>query len=116
MATKETPVAAVKRLHGTKEKLVSALVGPLSEGNKDADQDAVRARLMTASNQKLLHLSNVVAEVKKRFGGRSQMIDALAKTQKSDKDYLSKLETVPLPKLLDLARAQARRNKASATR
>ena len=112
MATKETPAAAMKRLHGSKEKLVLALVGPLSEGRADADADALRARLQTASNQKLIHLSEVVAEVKRRFGSRAKMIDALAQRHSKDKDYLAKLATVPLPKLLDLARASERRNKA----
>ena len=36
----------------------------------------------------------------------------LAQRHSKDKDYLAKLATVPLPKLLDLARASERRNKA----
>ena len=105
------PAAAVKQLHGSKEQLVASLVGPLSEGVPDADEDALRARLATASNQKLIHLAGVVAEVKKRYGNRSKMIALIAGAQKKDNDYLAKLATIPLPRLLDLARAGERRAK-----
>ena len=114
MATKETPVAAVKRLHGTKEKLVSSLIGPLTEGVEDADEDALKTKLATASNQKLLHLATVVAEVKKRFGGRTKLIAAIAKVQSKDKDFIEKLGTYPLPKLYDMALANERRAKRAA--
>jgi hypothetical protein len=113
MASKETPIAALKRLHGTKEKLVSTLVGMLGEQGEGEDAESLKTRLLTASNKQLLHLADVVAEVKKRYGSRDKLIAAIgtAVGQAKDKDYLGKLGSFSLPKLLDLAKAAERRVK-----
>jgi hypothetical protein len=117
MATKETPFAALKRLHETKEKLVASLVGPLTDGQGGDDAESLKARLLGASNKQLLHLAEVVGEVKKRYGGRDQLIAAVGKItgKAKDKDYLTKLGTFSLSKLLDLAKAAERRAKRAAS-
>ena len=105
------PLARLQALHGSKEKLVATLVEPLSA--TDEDTDSLRKRLLKASNQKLLHLASVVESVKKTFGGRDKMIDAIgrATNKAKDKDFLTKLGQLPLPRLLDLAKSSQRRAK-----
>jgi hypothetical protein len=115
MAMKETPFASMKRLHETKEKLVASIVGPLTDGQGE-DAEGLKARLLTASNQKLLRLAAVVGEVKKRYGSREKLIDKVGSLtgKAKDKDYLAKLSSYALPKLLDLAKAAERRAKQAA--
>ena len=105
------PFARVKELHGTKEALVKTLVDPLAA--EDEDTDLVKARLLKASNQQLLRLATVVATVKDKYGSREKLIASIGKAENKtkDEDYLAKLGTMPLPRLLDMARASERRAK-----
>lgn len=109
MAAKETPLQTVKRLHGTKEKLVETLVADL--GAVGADTDDLEARLMASTNKKLLRLASVSAAVKSDFGGKDGLVKAIAEAsgKGKDQDYVTKLGTLPLPRLLDLARSARRR-------
>ncbi len=113
---KSTPLAQVKERFKDKESLVSALrtlateelwVGRLEEG-KGFD---------CISNKKLLHLHDVLSEVKKTFGGRKGAIDAILKAEKREKDagYRARLEGQPTPRLLDHARS-AKKSAASAAK
>jgi hypothetical protein len=106
------PFARVKALAGTKDELVKKLVEPLAIG--DEDTDALGARLRTASNAQLLRLQKVVEAVKQKYGSRDKLIDAIGKTlgKAKDNDYLAKLRTFSLPKLLDMARSNERRARA----
>jgi hypothetical protein len=58
----------------------------------------------------------VVETVTKKYGSRSKLVDALGKAYGAvkDKDYLAKLEGMPLPKLLDLVTSAERRSKRAA--
>jgi hypothetical protein len=98
------PLVRVKALHGSKEALAKKIAEPLAVG--DQDPDVISEQLRTASNQQLLRLARVVETVQQKWGGRDQLIQALgAKLGKAkDKDYLAKLGTFSLPRLLDMAR------------
>ncbi len=102
------PKAQVTAKHTSKESLVGSIVGALVRDSENRDE--VQARLLKASNAQLLRLAGVVETVNKKFGSRAKMIDAITKATNSakDKDYLAKLATYPLPRLLDLASSKQR--------
>lgn len=106
------PLARVKALHGSKDALVKKLADAIAVG--DQDPDVLGERLRRVSNQALLRLERVVTTVKDKYGSRDKLIESLGKTlnKAKDKDYLAKLGTFPLPKLLDLARSAERRARA----
>jgi hypothetical protein len=103
------PRAVMVAKHGTKEKLVGTLVGPLAQEGQDAD--GLRARLLKASNQQLLHLARTVETVTKKYGSRAKLITAIttAENKAKDKDFVAKLGALSLPNLLDLALSAERR-------
>ena len=70
-----------------------------------ADNDKLRKHVM--------HLAAVVETVQKKFGGRAKLISTLGETSKKakDKDFLAHLDTLSLPRLLDLATSSQRRAK-----
>jgi hypothetical protein len=105
------PRAAVVAKYTDKEKLVATLVAPLAQEGQD--QDALRARLLKASNHQLLHLARTVEAVNKKWGSRAKLITALSTAEKKakDKDYVTKLGTLGLPQLLDLALSAERRSR-----
>lgn len=102
------PKATLTTKHSSKESLVGKIIGSLVRG--DESRDDVQARLLKASNAQLLRLAGVVETVNKKYGSRDKLIDAIAKATKSgkDKDYLAKLATYPLPRLLDLVTSKQR--------
>jgi hypothetical protein len=106
------PLARVKERFGSKEDLVKTLVEPLAA--EDEDTDVVRDRLLKSSNQQLLRLHTAVTTVNEKWGGRDKLIAAIgtAMNKTKDQDYLAKLATFSLPRLLDLATTTARRAKA----
>jgi hypothetical protein len=106
------PKARLAKLHGTKADLAKTLASALATGGEDAG--ALTARLSKASNSQLLRLQKVVDTVNSKFGGRDKLIEAIGTAQKKskDKDYLAKLATFPLPRLLDLATSATRSARA----
>ncbi len=102
------PKARVDAAHGSKDALAKSLAESLARDDQDTDQLA--GQLKKASNQQLLRLSRVVTTVKEKFGSREKLIASLGTAGKksTDKDYLAKLETLPLPQLLDLATSAAK--------
>ncbi len=106
------PLARMKAVYGSKESLVGKLVDPLA--GKDEDTDALKERLLRASNQQLLRLAKVVETVTKKYGGRDKLVATLGKAlnKAKDADFLAKLETFSLPRLYDLAASHERRAKA----
>ena len=110
---KETPLQAVKRLYGSKEKLIDKLV----DLARDPDEDAggVKERLATVSNRKLLRLADVNKRVKDKYGSREKLVDALGKSlgKAKDADYLSSLGAISTARLLDMARTAERRAKSA---
>jgi hypothetical protein len=106
------PKARLAKLHNSKADLAKSLAPALVAGDEDAG--AVTERLTTASNAQLLRLQKVVETVKEKYGSRDKLIEAIgsAQNKSKDKDYLAKLATFPLPRLLDLATSAARTARA----
>jgi hypothetical protein len=102
------PFAKLKAAYGSKDELVKKIVEPLAAA--DEDTEALGDRLKKASNAQLLRLARVVETVKTKFGGRDKLIAKLGEMagKAKDKDYLAKLGTFSLPKLLDLTRRSPR--------
>ena len=88
-----------------KDALVKKISEPLAVD--DQDPDVLGERLRKASNQQLLRLAKVVETVQQKYGGRTQLIQALGTKfgKAKDKDYLAKLGSFSLPRLLDLVRS-----------
>ena len=107
------PLAKMKALYGTKDKLVDKVAGALA--HVGADEGSIKERLASASNQQLLRLAQVAEAVKKAYGSRDKLIDALTKQlgRVKDKDFLAKLGSFSLPRLYDLAKSADRRAKNS---
>ena len=107
------PFARMKALYGSKDKLVEKIAGSLASDGED--EGALKDRLLKASNQQLLKLANVAELVKKQYGGRDKLVDALTKALNRAKDqpFIAKLGTFSLPRLYDLARSAERRAKAA---
>ena len=102
------PRARVEKLHNGKAALAKALAASLARD--DEDSDVIATRLATASNTQLLRLQKVVAAVKEKYGSREKLIEAIGDAAKKskDKDYLAKLGSFSLPRLLDMARSSTR--------
>jgi hypothetical protein len=106
----KSPASVVKEKFGDKAKLVAAL----SSFTRD---DLWVARLndkkglARVSNAKLLRLLGVLTEVKKKFGNRFKLIDAICELEKRTKDegYKKRLGAYPVPRLYDLYRSAGRR-------
>ena len=110
------PLARMKALYGTKDKLVDKVAGVLATDGED--EGALKDRLLKASNQQLLKLAAVADAVKKTYGGRDKLVEAVTKAlnRAKDKDYVAKLSTFSLPRLYDLARSAERRARQAAAK
>ena len=97
---------------GSKEALAKALAPSLARA--DEDTDMLEARLKTASNAQLLRLQKVTEQVKKKYGSRDGLIEAIGKgaNKAKDNDFVAKLQKLSLPNLLDLAVSAERRARA----
>ena len=86
---------------------LKSLIGKLLHRKKDAPDPIATAEANPEARDK------VTEAVKKAYGSRDKLIDALAKAlgKAKDKDYLAKLGGFPLPRLLDLAKSAERRAK-----
>lgn len=105
---KESPLETMKRLYGSKEKLVDAIV----DFAQDPDEEKSEAvnRLKVLSNRKLLRMAAVAEKVKER-GGREALAGAVAEAEgrSKDADYVTKLGTLTPAALLDRLGAAERR-------
>jgi hypothetical protein len=117
MATKKSPLARQKDEHESKEKLVDRVLSILSSISKtDDDKDAFKARLLAASNKKLLRLHEIGSEIKSKYGS----IDKLAETvgaavgRAKDAPYIGKLKEYAPARLLDMLKIAEKRNKKKA--
>jgi hypothetical protein len=113
MSARETPLQQVKRIYGSKDKLVAAVAKGLD--GLEAGGDDLESRLATSPNARLLRLASVVESVKTRYGSKDKLIAAIATAQgkAKDNDYREKLADQPLPRLLDLATSSERRARRS---
>jgi hypothetical protein len=112
---KKSPLATVKERFSDKAGLIKAVRDLATEAlwldrlNDDKGLERV-------SNAKLLHLHDVLSQVKKDFGSRDKLIGEIAKLQKrvKDADYQAGLKKLSTPKLLETFRAATKRSKAAA--
>jgi len=112
---KTPPIKAVKDRFGDKEKLVAA-VKSLATEELWLDRVSAVKGLEKISNAKLLRLHEILTRVKKEFGSRGKLVEAILALLKRGKDagLRSKLEASPTPQLVDLHDAATRRAKATA--
>ena len=117
MATKKSPLARTKDEHGTKEKLVDKLVTLLNQVTKvEGDKDELKARLLAASNKKLLKLFAMGSEIREKFGSVEKLAETTAGALGRAKDapYVTKLKALSPGKLLDLFHSAEKRGKKKA--
>ena len=110
--SRETPLQKMKRLHGSKDKLIAAVVKALQ--GLGADADDLDERLAGAPNGRLLRLLDAAQAVQERYGSKDKLVDAIctAEGKAKDGDYRERLGGEPIPKLLDQANAAERRVRA----
>ena len=108
---KETPLQAVKRLYGSKDKLIEKLVDVARGDDEDAGE--VKERLGTVSNRKLLRLADVGKLVKDKYGSRDKLVESLARTMNKvkDSDYAARLGSLSTARLVDMMRSAERRGR-----
>lgn len=100
-----SPLAQVKDRFGSKEDLVKA-VRDLAGDDLWLDRVNDDKGLERVSNKKLLHLHDVLSEVKEQFKTRDSLIDAICSAEKrKDAGYRDRLERWPVPRLWDLYRS-----------
>lgn len=109
---KKSPLSVTKERFTSKEKLVEA-VEKLATDELWIDRLSGAKGLAHVSNAKLVRLHEILSQVKRDFGSRAKLIDAILALEKRVKDagYKTRLEGFPLPRLLDHHRAAARRAK-----
>jgi hypothetical protein len=112
---KTAPLQAVKTKFGDKAKLVAAVTELATADLWLGRVNDVKG-LASVSNAKLLKLHDALTRVKKDFGSRAKLIDAILALGARVKDagLRSKFETYPTPRLLDLLGSEQRRSKAEA--
>ncbi len=71
--TKKTPKQMVENQFGTRADLVQAILGLVD------DDGHTRKRLMGTTNKKLLRIHEVATAVQTKFGGKSGLIDDIAR-------------------------------------
>lgn len=105
--TQDDPAKARKQ---AKDKLVAA-VKKLATNDLWVDQVNDDKGLERVSNRKLLHLQQVLTQVKEKFGSRKALIDGLVELEKRPKDatYRERLEGYSTPRLWDQYRSAEKR-------
>ncbi|MDD9940584.1 MAG: hypothetical protein OXU20_05935 [Myxococcales bacterium] len=111
----KSPLALVKERFGDKAGLVKAIEG-LTKDELFLDRVNTDKGLDSVSNRKLLHLHDVLSQVKEQFGTREKLIEATAGQLKRDKDpdYRKSLEAYPTPRLYQIYRAAQKQSKKRA--
>jgi hypothetical protein len=110
-----TPLQIVKDKFKDKAGLITAVKGLMSDElwldrlNADKGLDSV-------SNAKLLRLHAVLSEVKKQFGSRAKLVDAVLGQAKrvKDADFKATLQRLPTPRLLEILKVAERAKKRAA--
>ena len=105
MSAKKTPLQQVNEDHGGKGKLVDAIVGLVESGEETAEE--LKARLLKASNQKLLRLQAVATTIKDKYGSPAKLADAVADKlgRAKDSDFVARLGRYSPARLLDMVRS-----------
>jgi hypothetical protein len=111
-----SPLQQVKKLYGSKEKLVDEVAGLFAPDEGESAED-FRKRLKHVANSKLLRLAKVGAAVKE-LGGREAIIAKVAELSglAKDNDFVTKISSYADPKLLELHRSLSRKAKVKAAK
>jgi hypothetical protein len=112
---KKSPLASVKDRFESKEKLITA-VQALASADLWLDRLNDVKGLGHVSNAKLLRLHDILKDARERFGTREKLVAAVLTLMNSVKDagMKARLESFPLPRLLDLHRVLTRKSAAAA--
>ncbi len=105
----KTPLQTVNEQHGGKEKLVDKLMGLIEKGEQEAEE--LKARLLSASNKKLLRLLRITETIRQKYGSADKLAEAVAAAlgRAKDSDYVRRLGEYSPAKLLDIASSLERR-------
>jgi hypothetical protein len=108
MSPIKSPLEKVKEAGG-KDKLVEKIMGMIDRGAEEGD--ALKARLLTASNKQLLRLAKVSETVRSKYGSTEKLAESVATAmgRAKDADYVRRLGEYMPARLLDMAQALARR-------
>jgi len=111
---KKSPLAIVKDRFGddrkaAKAKLV-AEVQALADGGLWIDRTRSKGLPLT-SNKKLLHLHDVLTQVKSEFGSRDKLVSAIIELENRTKDdgFKNRFESWSTPRLVDYHAAAKKR-------
>lgn len=106
----KTPKQLLIEKFGTRQDLIAKLVPMLGAGDDE------KKALAGTTNKKLLRIFEVASEVKKNFGTKAGLIDAIGKLQfkggKPNAGWREKQETVSIKRLFDKHRQLAGGDKA----
>jgi hypothetical protein len=107
----KSPLATVTERFKDKAALIDA-VKALATDDLWIDRVNEDKGLPRISNRKLIHLHDVLSQVKKEHGSRSKLIDALLESEKRSKDagYRTRLEGLSTPALLAQLNVSKKRN------
>lgn len=109
---KKTPLQMMKDRYGDKASALKALQALVGDEMVE-DRFNEGKGITHVSNAKILKLIDTAAEVKKRWGNRGALIDAIVKLEKrKDEGFKARLAKFPLPRLCDHMRALERRAKS----
>ena len=117
MATaKKSPIEIMKDTFKDKETLVERVLGVLPAGDQDAE--ALKKKLLGASNKKLLRLLAVGSEIKSKYGSAEKLAEvaAAALGKAKDQAYVGKLTAIANrtpARVLDLLKTATARSKAT---
>src|SRR5687767_428707 len=105
MNGKKTPLMQVNDEHGGKTKLVDKILGSMERGEED--EGSLKARLLKASNKKLLRLLAVSSAIREKYGSVEKLAEAVGGklNRVKDSDYMAKLGNYAPARLLDMARS-----------
>ena len=108
----KSPLASVTERFKDKDALVEA-VKALATDELWLDRLNDDKGLPHVSNRKLLHLHDVLSQVKKEYGTRAKLIDAIVAADKRGKDagYRARLEKRSTPSLLATAQLAKKQSK-----
>ena len=112
-----TPLSSVKERFESKEKLVAAVEKLMTDElwlpRLSSDRGGNKG-LKHVSNAKLLKLHDTLTEVKKEFGSRAKLVDAVLAAENRSKDggYRTRLEGFAVARLYDQYKAASRRKTA----
>lgn len=107
----KSPLAIVTERFKNKAALIDA-VKALATDDLWIDRVNDDKGLPRVSNRKLVHLHDVLSQVKKDHGSRSKLIDAILESDKRGKDagYRSRLEKLSTPTLLSMLSVSKKQN------